>query len=272
MDPDVVAHYSLGVETDRLAGGSSRIEFARTKELLERFLPEPAARIVDVGGGPGWYDSWLAGGGHDVHLIDPVPLHVEQAAQRAAEGPRFSVDLGDARDLLEGDDSADVVLLLGPLYHLPERADRLTALAEARRVVRAGGLVLIATISRFASLLDGMRSGDLDDPDLRSMSDRELASGHHINTTGRPEYFTTAYFHRPSEIAGEVLEAGLVMEGTFGVEGPGWLLWERWDDEVYREGMLLAARQLEQEPTVIGVSAHLLTVARKMEDVQPVGG
>jgi hypothetical protein len=55
------------------------------------------------------------------------------------------------------------------------------------------------------------------------------------------------------------------------VEGPGWLLWERWDDEVYREGMLLAARQLEQEPTVIGVSAHLLTVARKVEDAQAVG-
>ena len=264
MDPDVVAHYSLGVETDRLiAGGSSRIEFTRTQELLERFLPEPPARILDVGGGPGWYASWLAGQEYDVRLIDPIPLHVEQAMRRAAEGPRFSATLGDARELRESDESADVVLLLGPLYHLPERPDRVTALTEARRVVRSGGLVVIATISRFAGLLDGMRSGQLDDPELRSMGDRELASGRHVNTTGRPEYFTTAYFHHPDEIAEEVVGAGLVVEGTFGVEGPGWLLWERWDEESYRESILIAARRLEQEPTVIGVSGHLLTFARK---------
>jgi ubiquinone/menaquinone biosynthesis C-methylase UbiE len=264
MDPDVVAHYSLGVETDRLiAGGSSRIEFTRTQELLERFLPEPPARILDVGGGPGWYASWLASQDYDVHLIDPVSLHVEQAMQRAAEGPYFSAGLGDARELRENDESADVVLLLGPLYHLPERPDRVRALTEARRVVQVGSLVVIATISRFAGLLDGMRSGQLDDPELRSMGDRELASGRHVNTTGRPEYFTTAYFHHPDEIAEEVVEAGLVVEGTFGVEGPGWLLWERWDDASYRESILIAARRLEQEPSVIGVSGHLLTFARK---------
>ena len=260
----MVAHYTLGVETDRLvAGGSSRIEFSRTKELLARFLPEPPARIVDVGGGPGWYASWLAGEGYDVHLIDGVPLHVEQAMQRAAEGSSFSAGLGDARDLDQPDESADVVLLLGPLYHLPERPDRVTALGEARRVVRAGGLVVMAMISRFAGLLDAMRSGHLDDPELRSMGERELASGRHVNTTGRPEYFTTAYFHYPDEIVEEVADAGLAVEGTYGVEGPGWLLWERWDEERYKESILIAARKLEQEPSVIGVSGHLLTFARK---------
>jgi SAM-dependent methyltransferase len=271
MDPDVVAHYSLGVETDRLvAGGSSRIEFARTKELLERFLPEPPVRILDVGGGPGWYASWLAGNGYDVHVVDPVPLHVEQAIQRAAAGPYFSAQLGDARELNEPDESSDVVLLMGPLYHLPERRDRVTALAEARRVIRAGGLVVIATISRFAGLLDGMRSGQLVDPELRSMGDREVASGRHVNTTGRPEYFTTAYFHHPDEVADEVNDAGLVVEGTFGVEGPGWLLWERWDEESHRESILIAARTVEQERSVIGVSGHLLTFARKYASGLPL--
>lgn len=111
MDPDVVAHYSLGVETDRLvAGGSSRIEFTRTRELLERSLPKTPARILDVGGGPGWYASWLAGQGYDVQLIDLVPLHVEQATQRAAEGPNLSTGLGDAGELGAPNESADVVL------------------------------------------------------------------------------------------------------------------------------------------------------------------
>ncbi|HEX5937057.1 MAG TPA: methyltransferase domain-containing protein [Actinomycetota bacterium] len=264
MDPHVVAHYSLGVETERLvAGGSSRIEFARTKELLARFLPGPPARVLDVGGGPGWYASWLADLGYDVHLIDPVPLHVEQATRRAADGPSFSAALGDARELQHPDETADVVLLMGPLYHLPERAARLTALREAGRVVTRAGLVVVATISRFAGLLDMMRSGRLSDPRHRP-SDEELATGKHINLTGDPEYFTTAYFHHPDEIAGEVIDAGLTLEATFGIEGPGWLIWERWDDETYRDSILRAARQLEQEPTVIGVSGHLLTFARRV--------
>ena len=95
----MVAHYSLGVETDRLvAGGSSRIEFTRTRELLERSLPKTPARILDVGGGPGWYVSWLAGQGYDVHLIDLVPLHVEQATQGRQKGPNLSAGLGDAEN------------------------------------------------------------------------------------------------------------------------------------------------------------------------------
>jgi ubiquinone/menaquinone biosynthesis C-methylase UbiE len=265
MDPEVIAHYTLGVETDRLiAGGSSRIEFARTKELLARFLPRPPAGVLDVGGGPGWYASWLAGQGYEVHLIDPVPLHIEQATQRATDGPSFTAALGDARRLEQPGESADVVLLLGPLYHLPERSDRLTALREARRVVTGGGLVVVATISRFAGLLDMMRSGRLTDPRHRP-SDDELATGKHFNPTGDPDYFTTAYFHHPDEITGEAIDAGLTPEGTFGIEGPGWLIWERWDDESYRESILLAARQLEQEPTAIGVSGHLLTFARKAD-------
>ena len=263
MDPEVIAHYALGVEGDRLiAGGSSRIEFARTKELLSRFLPEPPARVLDVGGGPGWYASWLADRGFDVRLVDVVPLHVEQARERADKGPHFAAGLGDARELDASDGSYDVVLLMGPLYHLPARADRLRALREARRVARADGLVVVATISRFAGILDGMRSGELGDPRLRSMSEMELASGKHVNTTGRPEYFTTAYFHHPYEIEGELHDAGLRAQGTFGVEGPGWLLWERWDDDRYRESILIAARALEQELSVLGVSGHLLTFAR----------
>jgi ubiquinone/menaquinone biosynthesis C-methylase UbiE len=263
MDPEVIAHYSLGVEAGRLvAGGSSRIEFARTKELLERHLPEPPARILDVGGGPGWYASWLAKKGYDVHLEDPVPLHIEQATQKAADGPTFSIALGDARELKHPDESAAVVLLMGPLYHLPERTDRLTALQEARRVVIQGGLVVVATISRFAGLLDMMRAGRLGEPKYRP-SDEELTTGKHVNPTGDPDYFTTAYFHHPDEIASEILESRLNPEGTFGVEGPGWLIWDRWDDEGYRNSILIAARLLEQEPSAIGISSHLLTFARR---------
>jgi ubiquinone/menaquinone biosynthesis C-methylase UbiE len=256
-------HYGTGYERDRLAEGSSRIEFARTKELLRRFLPSAPATILDVGGGPGVYAAWLSDEGYQVHLVDVVPLHVEQAAA-AAQGrdPSFTVELGDARSLVQDDSSYDAVLMLGPLYHITEREERVRALAEAKRVVRPGGMVAAAAISRFASLLDGLLSGWLGDPAFDAIVARDLLEGQHRNPTGRLEWFTTAFFHHPDELRAEVEDAGLQFEGLFGIEGPGWLLWQRWDESRGLEDILYAARAVEQEESLIGASAHLLVVAR----------
>ncbi len=264
MDPDIVEHYSLGIEEPRLTEGeTSRIEFARTKELLERFLPPAPVRVLDVGGGPGRYASWLAERGYNVDMIDPVPLHLEQAAERARAGASFTTTEGDARDLPGGDSTYDAVLLLGPLYHLTDRADRLRALSEARRVVKPGGPVIAAAISRFASLLDGLRAGTLSDASVRPYIERVLETGVNSNPGKRPEYFTTAYFHHPDELEGEYADAGLRFESVLGIEGPGWLTWEKWDDPDGRENILRVARALEVEPSVIGASTHLLAVGRR---------
>jgi ubiquinone/menaquinone biosynthesis C-methylase UbiE len=264
VDPEILNHYTQGVEDGRLTeGGSSRIEYARTQELLERVLPEAPARILDIGGGPGRYAAWLAGLGYEVDLIDVVPLHIEQARDRAVKGADFTATLGNARELPSDDSAYDAVLLLGPLYHLPDRADRLTALTEAARVARPDGPVVAAAISRFASLLDGLKTGALSDPDFQAIVKRDLTSGRHVNPTGRPEYFTTAYFHHPDELRDEIAAAGLHLEALFGIEGPGWLLWERWDDAAGRESIMQVARSVEQEQTLIGVSAHMLAVGRQ---------
>jgi ubiquinone/menaquinone biosynthesis C-methylase UbiE len=269
-DPDeVVAFYARGLERDRLIGGQGALEFARTRTLLERYLPEPPAVVADVGGGPGRYAVWLAERGYRVHLIDPVPLHIEQA-RAAAGGPPGAVlasaEVGDARALRLPDASVDAVLLSGPLYHLPERADRLQALAEARRVCRRGGVVIAAAISRFASTLDGLRAGYLEDPSFAAVAAGDLRDGRHRNPTGDPAYFTTAYFHRPEDLAAECAEAGLSHEATLAVEGAAWLLPDldaRLADERRRAVLLAALAALETEPTLLGVSAHLLTVVRR---------
>jgi SAM-dependent methyltransferase len=106
-------------------------------ELLERLLPAPPAQVLDVGGGPGTYAAPLARRGYRVHVVDPVPLHVEQARQAAGADPAasFTAALGDARQLAEAGESQDAVLLFGPLYHLTGTAHRQRALAEARRVL-----------------------------------------------------------------------------------------------------------------------------------------
>jgi ubiquinone/menaquinone biosynthesis C-methylase UbiE len=259
----MTAHYEAGIELPRLAGGSGLLEFHRTCEIVERYFPAPPAVVLDVGGGPGVYARWLADKGYEVHLSDPVPLHVEQAR---AEAPLASATVGDARKIDRADGSAEAVLLLGPLYHLTRREERLAAWREAARVLRPGGVVVAAAISRFASALDGLRLGLFDDPAFCAITEQDLRDGQHRNPTGNPAYFTTAYFHRPEELRGEAEESGLRHEATLAVEGPAWLLADLdrwWLDAARRQRLLAVTRALEAEPALLGASAHLVAVARK---------
>ncbi len=266
------SHYRAGVELGRLSRGSGRLERLRTQEILQHHLPEPPAVVVDVGGGPGLYACWLAAQGYEVHLIDAMPLHIEQAeaASRAQPShPIASLEVGDARRLGRSDGSADAVLLLGPLYHLTGRQGRLAALREARRILKPGGVLFAAGISRFASALDGLKSGFLDDPVFRSIVERDLTDGQHRNPTNHPYYFTTAFFHHPAELRQEIEEAALDCERMLAVEGVAWLLQNfdvHWDDPVRRERLLHVVRRMEDDPSVLGVSAHMMAVARRKID------
>lgn len=272
LGDEVERYYGGGNEVRRLAGARGQLEVRRTQELALRYLPPAPAVIYDVGGGAGIYAYWLAALGYTVHLIDAMPLHVEQARAAARDhpgAPLASIAVGDARQLAFGDDSADAVLLFGPLYHLTERADRVAALAEARRVARPGGVVLAVAISRFALLFDGIYRRFLADPDAMPILRQDLASGQHRNPAERPGWFTTGYFHHPDELAAEVADASLRHEATLAVEGPAWQatdLRERWDDpdlQGFVERVLEALRLVEAEPTLLGASAHLLAVGRK---------
>lgn len=269
LDPGVKAHYGAVHECGRLFDDvRGQLEFERTREILRRVLPAPPAEVLDVGGGPGAHATWLAADGHIVKLVDPVPLHVQQAEQAANVAARpFSVRLGDARSLPASDSSADAVLLLGPLYHLDAEGRRL-ALAEALRVLRRDGVLVAAAISRFASLLDGLRFEWLADGAFAAIVAQDLATGQHRNPdpVGRPEWFTTAWFHRPDELQSELADAGLQVEAVLAVEGPLWLLGDldrRWEDDDERDRLLQAVRSVEDEASMLGVSAHLLAVARR---------
>jgi ubiquinone/menaquinone biosynthesis C-methylase UbiE len=266
---EVVDYYATFPEPSRLATGASRLEFERTKQILTRVLPPPPARIVDVGGAAGVYSFWLAALGYEVHLVDGSPRLVEEARTlnaRRETPPLASLAVGDARALPQADASADAVLVMGPLYHLTEEADRLTALREAHRVVAARGVVAVAAISRYASALAGLVYKLTRDPRFVEIRNRDLATGCHVNDTGRIEYFTTAYFHRPDDLRAELAAAGFSDVQVLGVEGIGeWLpdFDDRWADAALREELVDVARRLEAEPSIIGMSAHLLGVGTR---------
>jgi ubiquinone/menaquinone biosynthesis C-methylase UbiE len=270
LDAEILAHYEEGVERERLlSGGAGRLEYLRTRELLARYLPPAPATVLDVGGGAGVYALPLAREAYSVHLIDPVPLHVEQARESSAlqrDAPLTSAEEGDARRLMCDDNSVDAVLLLGPLYHLTSRDDRLQVLREVNRVVRPGGVVAAAAISRFASTYDGLLRGFLEDPRFEEIVERDVREGQHRNPTGRPEWFTTAYFHLPEELRDEVIEAGFKVKALVGIEGPAWVLpdLDSWLEDPPRCSRLLEAiRRVETEPSLLGATAHILVVGRR---------
>jgi len=259
---EVQAHYARDEERDRLGSGVGRVEFVRTVEIVQRTLPGPGATVADVGGGPGRYTNWLVDAGYRVIHRDLIPIHVEQV--REQHGNRVDAAVGDARSLDLDDASVDAVLLLGPLYHLDARADRVGALREARRVVRPGGLVYVAAISRWAPRLDGILSQRVQDSSPIVL---ELVDD--VERTGFIPPFHdgafTAYTHRPTELADEIRDAGLALESLVSVEGVAFAFSdvdERMDDPRERAVLLDALRVVEAVPELLGIGPHLLATAR----------
>jgi SAM-dependent methyltransferase len=269
VDPELSAlraHYDAGIEKDRLDSALGLVEFERTKEIVSRHLPRPPARVADIGGGPGRYAVWLAQAGHEVILRDIVPRHVDEARESAgAARVRIDVGLGDARSLDLEDGSVDGVLLLGPLYHLERRDDRVRALREARRIVRPGGIVHAAAISRWTPRLHAvvvLRAYERFPQALDLVAD--------VERSGRlPPLFPgdfTGYCHRPGQLRAEVRSAGLTVLDMVGVEGMAFALpdlQERLQTDQGRAVVLDAARALERVPEMLGLAPHLIVTATR---------
>lgn len=195
---------------------------------------------------------------------DLMPLHVEQLSRAAAGNPHIDSAVADARDLDLADGSVDAVLLLGPLYHLERRVDRLRALTESRRIVRDGGPVFIAAISRWAPRMDGI---------LRSRLDMTFPGAEgalpELERTGRlppfgPDSFC-GYTHRPGQLRAELVASGCHIIDLVCVEGPAYLLDdlpERLADNDGRRVVLETARALERVPELMGIGPHLLATVR----------
>jgi len=267
MADEIISHYTESYdESKRLTDGFGRLERARTEELIARFLPKPSAVVLDVGGATGIYSFFMASLGHEVHLVDIVPKHIEQARARSEDAGQTtlaSMRVGDARALGLPDGSTDVVLMHGPLYHLTEIGDREQALREAWRVLRPGGFLLAFAITRYAGAIYGITKGLIYDADYMRMIRTEVQTGRRTNPPDGVNTLPNAEFHLPQDLRREIESARFTCETVLGVLGPAWLVPEidsAWCDQAKRESMMAMARLLENEP-VLG--PRILAVGRK---------
>jgi ubiquinone/menaquinone biosynthesis C-methylase UbiE len=268
---NIVEYYSKSLfEDGRLEvdfGGN--IEWIRTIDIFERFLPHAPCTVLDVGGGTGVYALWLLLRGYEVDLVDIVPTHVQAAKQKlggSAPNSKWTASVGDAINMDFPDSSMDIVLLMGPLYHAQKSDERLSILHEAKRVLKPGGYLFCTIISRFASFLDGLVSGFIRDPEFRQIVEGDLQNSCHNNHTDRMEYFTTAYFQHPDELRKELIQTGFADIRLIGVEG---LLWASMDWKSLRrdkdawEASLEFMRVVESDNSVIGTSPHIMGIGKK---------
>lgn len=257
----LIDHYVHGYDEGGRLGATirGRLEAARVRELLDRYLPSAPCRIADIGGGPGAHAAWMRARGHAVELLDPVAHHVEQARRAGV-----SAVVGDARNLPWDAQEFDAALLAGPLYHLTDSEDRRVALAEAVRVTRPGGIVAVVALGRHANLFGAAIAGQLvqrraivEDIQLQGWSSRN------------DRWPATTYYHTIDELRDELTGAGLRVVNVHGVGGPGgWLAVaaDRYDLDDMGGGMfdaaLLGARMGDHCPELIHASANLLAVSR----------
>lgn len=266
ISEDILRYYSSGIEKDRLHKSVFQLEKERTQQLILRHLPKRPLKILDAGGGAGFYSFWLYDLGHLVNLLDVSPDNIYWADEYAKKNGKTlqSIQIGDARKLPFNNASVDVVLLMGPLYHLTDPEDRLQALREARRVLVKGGILISVGISRYASLLDGYLQNWIEDPIFSAIVRRDLHDGQHRNSGHTTQYFTTAYFHRPEEFKKEAADAGFAVEALYAVESFGWLIHDfqkKWNNALQRTLLLEMIQSTEQDPSMMGVTAHMLSVS-----------
>jgi ubiquinone/menaquinone biosynthesis C-methylase UbiE len=262
---EIKDHYKSYDESQRLTNGFGALEQTRTQELIQRYLSAPPATVLDIGGANGVYSFWLSNLGYQVHLIDIVDNHIAQAKKIASEQSISleSMVIGDARKLDFPDNFADVIIMHGPLYHLVEQNDRLTALRESLRILKPGGLLLGFAITRYAGLIYGLTQGHIFGNDYMNMITEEVETGVRNNSPKWANTFSSAYFHRPEDLQSEIEEAGYQHLTTLGVIGPAWLvpnLNESWNNEKEREKILAISRLVENE-SVLG--PRLMVVGRK---------
>ena len=277
IDKGVLAYYEAGREFNRLRTGIGLIEFERTKEILLENLQKPPAVIYDIGGAYGEYSWWLASLGYEVHLFDLSEKNIEMSEELGKEYPGCSLAeavVCDARSVPRPDGSADAVLLMGPMYHITDYAERIKAVRESFRLLKDNGLLFTAALTPYSVLMHNItvyspENGErcIEEPGFLAMVERELRDGCHINPDrGVYNGLASAHLHTAKALRAELETGGFSGTTVHGVMGGAWLARDvdgLWKNEKSRNALMNTVRLIDTHEEIIGLSGHLLAVSRR---------
>ena len=240
-------------------------EIPVTMKYIEKYV-RPGDKILDVACGTGRYAKLLLENGYRLGLNDLSEKNMELTLERTGKHP--GILHASVSDALKADiwdaEQWDAILLLGPLYHLIQRKNRLKVLKKAHLAVREKGIVFSAFMSRTAALLYGIKnnpSGILR-PDgavrlWETGSDKEFVEG--------TRWFTHAYFSFPEEIDPLIREAGLNplhLAGVEGIFGENMELFHQLEEELKSKWMRFVMDHCE-DIHMVQSSKHLLSISQR---------
>lgn len=264
MRNHVVESYENYREETRLTTNNARkIEFLNTVRILNEWLPTPC-RILDCAAGTGVYACDLAERGHDVTATDLTPRHIEVLREELKNKPyAMQTAVMDATNLSAfADESFDVVLNMGPLYHLVEEADRLRCLQESLRVLKKGGLLVAAYIPRFF-VFQHVAMQDARYLDA-SLSEQILRTGV-LRQEDEKCFWTDTYYATAEEMETLYRQLGLVVVDHFAQDGVAPQFADkvdRWNEEQFQIWCDHHYRMC-REKSILGASNHVVIIGRK---------
>lgn len=238
-----------------------KIEFDITKRYLDEYITGKGLEIFDIGGGPGRYSMYLAEQGHKVSLLDLSKRNIEVAKEKSSEkGITLENYIhGNALELEQYEQKYDVILLMGPLYHLVDEKDRRGCIEGALKLLKPSGIIVASFISNYAPIQDYLKNlYPIDSIDELLVF---LEDGKSEGEKG----FTTAYFTSAKEAKELMNSFGLEEKIFAGVEN---ILNSKekeiniLQEEEYKK-WLDVCYKLSQHKSIIGTSEHFLYIGNK---------
>lgn len=165
-------YYESHDEDNRLGSRHGKVEFLTTMRYIEQYLT-PDAKIMEIGAGTGRYSHALAQRGYHVDAVELVQHNIDIFCRNTQPGEPVTIVQGNAADLSAfADNTYDITLLLGPMYHLFTKQEQLKALSEAIRVTKKGGIVFAAYCGNDATIIQFcFQRGKLQEPHYQELID-----------------------------------------------------------------------------------------------------